>query len=175
LELLDRGRGPERDRLGTVAVARDDEALAGLRGLERRGEQERRVGRPRVAEPAEERILEALGGDAQPARRVAVAARIRRAERDPGAVARADAQALEEAGDRLGEARRVALLHDKAVLPAVDEGIALAAPEVDDLVGHREAALEARDRVGLADEEGDRAVAEVRLEPRARRREPAVA
>src|SRR5262249_53470610 len=120
-------------------------------------------------------ILEALGGDAQPARRVAVAARIGREERDPGAVDRADAQALEEAGDHLGEARRVALLYDKAVLPAVDEGIALAAPEVDDLVGHREAAPEARDRVGLADEEGDRAVAEVRLEPRARRREPAVA
>src|SRR5262249_43165559 len=152
---------PERDRLSTVAVARDDEALAGLRGLERRGEQERRVGRPRVAEPAEERILEALGGDAQPARRVAVAAPIGREERDPGAVDRAHAPRLEEAGDRLGEARRVALLHDKAVLPAVDEGIALAAPEVHDLVGPREPAPEPRDPAGLAREEGDRAVAEV--------------
>ncbi len=58
---VDRVGHLEREGVRAVTVAGGEKTLAGLRGLERRHEQKRRERRPRVAQAAEERVLQLLG------------------------------------------------------------------------------------------------------------------
>src|SRR5947208_10615569 len=76
LEPLDDRRRLEHERLGTVAVADQQDALAGLRTLERRRQQERRERRPRVAYLPEERVLRLRRLEAELAHQRAVTARV---------------------------------------------------------------------------------------------------
>src|SRR5213592_4037755 len=57
LEPLHHRRRLEHERLGAVAVADQQDALAGPRTLQRSGEEKRRERRPRVADLPEERVL----------------------------------------------------------------------------------------------------------------------
>ena len=64
-QLLDVFADAERERLGAVAVARDQDALTGLRALERSRELHQREGNAGVAEPTEERVLQLPGVELQ--------------------------------------------------------------------------------------------------------------
>src|SRR5207244_3415932 len=124
----------------------------------------RREGGARVAHLAEERVLHLLGPEPDLARHHGVAPRVRPVERELREVPRRKARLLEEAAHHVAHVLAVAMVDDEAVLPRVHERIALAPPDVDDLVGHRMRRLEARGDVGVAEEERGGAVGEVRLE-----------
>jgi hypothetical protein len=137
--------------------------------------EQRREGAARVAEAAEQRVDDRASVEAQRAHRAPVGALVGRVERDAREVRALRARPLEQPPYRLDEARLVALLQDEALLPAVDEAVALGAPDVDDLLGHLMEAVDRRDRVLTADEERGGAVADRALEGRAGRGQAAVA
>src|SRR5205809_2125473 len=170
LEPLDDRRRLEHERLGTVAVADQQDALAGLRTLERRRQQERRERRPRVAYLPEERVLRLRRLEAELAHQRAVTARVGTVEHQLREVLRPEPRLRQQPAHHLAHAGAVAVVDDEAVLPRVHEGIALGAPHVDDLVRDRVARRERERDVLRACQEGRGAVAQARLERRARRR-----
>ena len=165
----------ERAGLGAVAVGRREDALSGLRLLESRREQQRREGAAGVAEASEQRRHELRRAHTQRAREARVGALVGRVEGDAREVFRRRSGALEQALHGLEHARVIALLEHEALLPGVDEAVALGAPEIDELLGDAVEGLEGRDRIRRPDEEGGRAVAPAALEARARRAHAAVA
>src|SRR5437870_1358901 len=175
LEPLHDRRGLEHERLGTVAVADQQDALAGLRALERRRQQERRERRPRVAHLPEERVLRQSGLETELAHQRAVTARVGTVEHQLREVLRPEPRLRQQPAHHLAHAGAVAVVDDEAVLPRVHEGIALGAPHVDDLVRDRVARRERERDVLRAYQEGRGAVAQARLERRARCRHPCLA
>src|SRR5207244_204385 len=128
LEPLHDRRGLEHERLGTVAVADQQDALAGLRALERRRQQERRERRPRVAHLPEERVLRQSGLETELAHQRAVTARVGTVEHQLREVLRPEPRLRQQPAHHLAHAGAVAVVDDEAVLPRVHEGIALGAP-----------------------------------------------
>ena len=126
----------QREGVGAVAVAGEQQRVAGLGVLQRRDQQHRREGRAGVAEPAEQRVLHLrLRLEAELLGRRCVAARVGSVEHGLGEVLRAAAGLLEQALHRFDHHVAIAVLDDEAVFPGMHEGIAVGAPDVDDLVG----------------------------------------
>src|SRR5438046_7638078 len=119
LEPLDDRRGLEHERLGTVAIADQQDALAGPRVLQRRREKKRRERRPRVAHLPEERVLRLRRLEAELAHEDRVAARVGAVEDELREVLRAVPGLRDEPAYHLPHARAVAVIDDEAVLPRV--------------------------------------------------------
>jgi hypothetical protein len=174
-ELLEVLGHAEREHVGAVAVAGDEQAIARPRRLERRRQEQRREGGAGVAEPTEQGVLHPGGVEAEGANGRGVAARVRAVHHEAGEVRGRGVAALEQAAHRLHDVLGVAVLDDEALLPGVHEAIVFGAPDVDDLVGPGVRRLELDRRVDVPDQKGGGAVAPVALERRARRPHAAVA
>src|SRR5207247_451176 len=131
LEPLHHRRRLEDERLGAVAVADQQDALAGPGTLQRGREEERRERRPRVADLPEERVLGLRRLEAELAHQRGMAARVGAVEDELGEILRTEPGLGEQPPHHLAHVGAVAVVDDEAILPRVDERSGLAATHAD--------------------------------------------
>ena len=137
---------------------------------------QRRRGRARISDATEECVLQLPGGvEAEFPGERRVAAGIRPVEHEAGEIGGLAVELRQQSAHGLAHVGAIAVVDDEAVLPGVDEGVALGAPDVDHLVGDGVRVLDRDGRVPVADQKGRCRVAEIRLQRGARRGHAGVA
>jgi hypothetical protein len=148
----------QKDRVGAVTRARDEDAVAGLGSGEHVGEHERRVRCAGLADGERKRIGHLLRSELRAARELVGGARVRRVEHDLGEIAGRALRLFEDALHGGAEEWAVRLGQREALFPGVGEPFAGRAPGVEELARDRRRRHDLCDRI-VADHEGDPGVA----------------